>query len=175
MALGPSNLLCLSTCIYVHTHSHTHTHSPAQEHVGQPMYLLYRAVKNQLEKGPIDVITGEARYSLSEQKLIRQKVDMVVLNATVEMDDGLRIPVKLLDCDTISQAKEKMLDAVYKVREREREGVRERVREREGGGGGTCIPYSRKIWRGIKFGGLTVYITTTKLKSAKIFYSHIYV
>lgn len=28
------------------------------------MYLLYRAVKNQLEKGPVDVITGEARYSL---------------------------------------------------------------------------------------------------------------
>ena len=37
------------------------------------------------------------------------------------------------------------------------------------------IPYSRKIWRGIKFGGLAVYITTAKLKSAKISYSHIYV
>ena len=122
----------------MYTHTHTHVHSPAQEHVGQPMYLLYRAVKNQLEKGPIDVITGEARYSLSEQKLIRQKVDMVVLNATVEMDDGLRIQVKLLDCDTISQAKEKMLDAGYKVRESERgrgylviERERERERERE--------------------------------------------
>ena len=37
------------------------------------------------------------------------------------------------------------------------------------------LPYSRKIWRGIKFGGLAVYITTAKLKSAKISYSHIYV
>ena len=37
------------------------------------------------------------------------------------------------------------------------------------------IPYSRKIWQGIKFGGLAVYITTAKLKSAKISYSHIYV
>ena len=91
--------------------AHTHT----QEHVGQPMYLLYRAVKNQLEKGPIDVITGEARYSLSEQKLIRQKVEVVQLDAAVEMEDGMRVPVKLLDCDTISQAKEKMLDAVHKV------------------------------------------------------------
>lgn len=100
------------------------------------MYLLYRAVKNQLEKGPIDVITGEARYSLSEQKLIRQKVDMVVLDATVEMEDGLRIPVKLLDCDTVSQAKEKILDAVYKVRE----GGRGREREGEGG---TCIIKNR--------------------------------
>ena len=32
------------------------------------------------------------------------------------------------------------------------------------------ILYSRKIWQGIKFGGLAVYITTAKLKSAKIFY-----
>ena len=37
------------------------------------------------------------------------------------------------------------------------------------------LPYSWKIWRGIKFGGLLVYITTAKLKSAKISYSHIYV
>ena len=37
------------------------------------------------------------------------------------------------------------------------------------------IPYSRKIWRRIKFGGLAVYITTAKLKSAKISYSHTYI
>ena len=35
------------------------------------------------------------------------------------------------------------------------------------------IPYSWKYWRGIKFGGLAVYITTAKLKSAKISYSRI--
>ena len=61
--------------------------SSSQEHVGQPLYLLFRAVKNQLEKGPIDVITGEARYSLSEQKLIRQKMDVEVMWAwTWRMD-----------------------------------------------------------------------------------------
>ena len=37
------------------------------------------------------------------------------------------------------------------------------------------LPYSRKIWRGIKFGGLAVFTTTAKLKSAKISYSHIYI
>ena len=63
----------------------------------------------------MDVITGEARYSLSEQKLIRHKIDVEVINATVETEDGLRIPVKVLDCDTISQTKEKLLDAVFKV------------------------------------------------------------
>ena len=87
----------------------------SQEHVGQPLYLTYRAVKAQLEKGPIDVITGEARYSLSEQKLIRQKMDVEVIDVFVDSEDGLRIPVKLLDCDTISQVKEKLLDASFKV------------------------------------------------------------
>ena len=98
----------------------------SQEHVGQPLYLLFRAVKNQLEKGPIDVITGEARYSLSEQKLIRQKMDVEVIDVGVDLEDGLRVPVKMLDCDTISQAKEKLLDAMYRVRrgEKEREECR---------------------------------------------------
>ena len=41
--------------------------------------------------------------------------DNQVINATVETEDGLQIPVKVLDCDSVSQAKEKMLDAVYKV------------------------------------------------------------
>ena len=79
------------------------------------MYLLFKAVKAQLEKGPIDVITGEARYSLSEQKLIRQQLDVQSLNVTVEGDDGIKHPLKLLDCDSISQAKEKMMDVVYRV------------------------------------------------------------
>ena len=35
------------------------------------------------------------------------------------------------------------------------------------------LPYSWKIWRGIKFDNLVVYITTAKLKSAKIS-THIY-
>ena len=54
-------------------------------------------------------------YVCSEQKLIRQKVDVVPINATVEAEDGLRVPVKLLDCDTISQAKEKLLDTMFKA------------------------------------------------------------
>ena len=37
----------------------------------------------------------------------------------------------------------------------------------------SIIPYSRKIWWGIKFGDLAVYVITVKLKFAKISYSHI--
>ena len=35
-----------------------------------------------------------------------------------------------------------------------------------------CIPYSWKIWRGIKFGGLAVCLATAKLKFANISYLH---
>ena len=38
-----------------------------------------------------------------------------------------------------------------------------------------CIPYSQKIWRGIKFGGLAVLGETAKLKSAKIYTAYMYV
>ena len=50
----------------------------AQDHAGAPLFILFKAVKRQLEKGPIDVITGEARNSLSEEKLLRQALDFKV-------------------------------------------------------------------------------------------------
>lgn len=37
--------------------------------------MLYRAIKQQVDKGPVDAITSEARYSLSEEKLIRQSIE----------------------------------------------------------------------------------------------------
>lgn len=52
---------------------------PHQECAGEPLFMLYCAMKQQMEKGPIDAITGEARYSLSEDKLIRQQIDYKTL------------------------------------------------------------------------------------------------
>ncbi|KAL5475132.1 hypothetical protein EMCRGX_G027191 [Ephydatia muelleri] len=75
--------------------------------------LQDRAIKSQLEKGPVDVITGEARNSLSEEKLLRQHLDVNVVEGVVENENEV-IPIKLLDTDTISQAKENILDALYK-------------------------------------------------------------
>ena len=63
---------------------------PMQEHVGQPLFTLYRAIKSQLEKGPVDIITGEARHSLSEEKLLRQHIEVKVrisMYACVWIDD----------------------------------------------------------------------------------------
>jgi plexin A len=59
------------------------------------------------------MVTYEARYALSEDKLLRQKVDFVPLNVYLSVEGG-KVPVKLLDCDTITQAKHKLQDAWYK-------------------------------------------------------------
>eukprot|EP00731_Ephydatia_muelleri_P021664 Em0014g255a len=77
------------------------------------MTYATEAIKSQLEKGPVDVITGEARNSLSEEKLLRQHLDVNVVEGVVENENEV-IPIKLLDTDTISQAKENILDALYK-------------------------------------------------------------
>ncbi|OWK08128.1 PLXNA2, partial [Cervus elaphus hippelaphus] len=92
-------------------------HKFLKECAGEPLFMLYCAIKQQMEKGPIDAITGEARYSLSEDKLIRQQIDYktLILNCVnPDNENSPEIPVKVLNCDTITQVKEKILDAVYK-------------------------------------------------------------
>lgn len=46
-----------------------------KECTGTPLYILFLSLKQQIYKGPVDAITSEARYSLSEDKLIRQSID----------------------------------------------------------------------------------------------------
>ncbi|KAM7341328.1 plexin A [Cochliomyia hominivorax] len=99
-----------------------------KECAGEPLYMLFRAVKGQVDKGPVDACTHEARYSLSEEKLIRQLIDfkpMTVYASIIQQQifcnnmDMLpshteNVPVKVLDCDTIGQVKEKCLDTIYR-------------------------------------------------------------
>ncbi|XP_014213127.1 plexin-A4 [Copidosoma floridanum] len=96
-----------------------------RECAGEPLYLLFRAMKQQVDKGPVDAITSEARYSLSEEKLIRQSIEFKGMTVYVSISQqtvfvgGLdpnteNVPVKVLDCDTISQVKEKALDTIYR-------------------------------------------------------------
>jgi plexin A len=100
-----------------------------RECAGEPLFLLYQAIKHQVNKGPVDVITSEARCSLSEEKLIRQSVEYKTMTVYVSMSpqtaylsgvdpnlqtENIETPVKVLDCDAISQVKEKAIDTIYK-------------------------------------------------------------
>ncbi|XP_041058652.1 plexin-A4 isoform X1 [Carcharodon carcharias] len=88
-----------------------------KECAGEPLFMLFCAIKQQMEKGPIDSITGEARYSLSEDKLIRQQIDyktLVLYCVNPDNENSPEISTKTLNCDTITQVKEKILDAIFK-------------------------------------------------------------
>ncbi|XP_041350001.1 plexin-A2-like isoform X2 [Gigantopelta aegis] len=90
-----------------------------KECAGEPLFMLYQAVKQQVSKGPVDAVTSEARYSLGEDKLIRQQINYKPMSLNVvDMDSFTQQhqthTVKVLDCDSICQVKEKILDAMYK-------------------------------------------------------------
>ena len=50
-----------------------------QKHAGKMLFVLYKSIKHQTEKGPVDAITSEAKYSLSEDRLLREKIDFHTL------------------------------------------------------------------------------------------------
>ncbi|CAG0883074.1 unnamed protein product [Cyprideis torosa] len=106
-----------------------------KDHAGGSLFLLFKAIKYQVEKGPVDAVTHDARYSLSEERLLREQTDFhsVIIHlvqddphyekipyhtyqsVTISQDDfEEKIQVRVLDCDTISQVKGKILDALYK-------------------------------------------------------------
>ncbi|XP_012258448.2 plexin-B isoform X2 [Athalia rosae] len=86
-----------------------------KDYAGSSLFLLFKAIKHQIEKGPVDVITHDARYSLSEERLLREQIEHGVVTLHVVQDDlDEKIQCKVLDCDTINQVKSKILDALYK-------------------------------------------------------------
>lgn len=86
-----------------------------KEYAGSSLFLLFKAIKHQIEKGLVDAITHDARYSLSEDKLLRGQIIHNTVNLHIDQDDlDEKVQCKVLDCDTISQVKSKILDALFK-------------------------------------------------------------
>nr|CAI5855263.1 unnamed protein product [Callosobruchus analis] len=86
-----------------------------KDYAGSSLFLLFKAIKHQIEKGLVDAITHDARYSLSEERLLRENVEYSVVTLHIVQDDlDEKVQCKVLDCDTISQVKSKILDALFK-------------------------------------------------------------
>ncbi|KAF7286951.1 hypothetical protein GWI33_002800 [Rhynchophorus ferrugineus] len=86
-----------------------------KEYAGSSLFLLFKAIKHQIEKGLVDAITHDARYSLSEERLLRENVEHNPVTLHIVQDDlDEKIQCKVLDCDTVSQVKSKILDALFK-------------------------------------------------------------
>ncbi|XP_071156701.1 plexin-A4-like isoform X1 [Mytilus edulis] len=86
-----------------------------KESAGSSLYVLYKALKFQVMKGPVDAVTGEAMYSLSEDRLLRKEYIPEIVTITLNVEfEGKKYKCRCLDCDTITQAKEKMLYVIYR-------------------------------------------------------------
>uniref|UniRef100_A0A8C7SV17 Plexin D1 n=1 Tax=Oncorhynchus mykiss TaxID=8022 RepID=A0A8C7SV17_ONCMY len=96
----------MSICMY----------SYLKETVGEPFFLLLCAIRQQINKGSIDAITGKARYTLNEEWLLRENVEAKPQNINVSFQGcGMdSLAVKVVNTDTICQVKEKILEAFYK-------------------------------------------------------------
>ncbi|TNM86527.1 hypothetical protein fugu_006757 [Takifugu bimaculatus] len=55
----------MSICLY----------SFLKEVAGEPLYMLYRAIKYQVDKGPVDSVTGKAKRTLNDSHLLREDID----------------------------------------------------------------------------------------------------
>ncbi|XP_056131829.1 plexin-C1 [Lampris incognitus] len=86
-----------------------------RESVGQHLFLLVSALKQQIAKGPVDCVTEKALYTLSEDWLLWQAPDFTSLKLKVlfavgsdgEVSEPLE--VSALSCDTVEQLQEKIL------------------------------------------------------------------
>uniref|UniRef100_A0A8D3AMV0 Plexin B3 n=1 Tax=Scophthalmus maximus TaxID=52904 RepID=A0A8D3AMV0_SCOMX len=97
----------MSICLY----------SFLKEVAGEPLYMLYRAIKYQVDKGPVDAVTGKAKRTLNDSHLLREDIDFCTMTLTVLVKNGVEVqpcPVKVLDTDTITQVKDKIMDQVYR-------------------------------------------------------------
>nr|XP_054751889.1 plexin-A2-like isoform X1 [Lytechinus pictus] len=84
-----------------------------KESAGEPLYKLYQAIKIQCEKGPVDALTGQSYFSLNFDNLLTESQEFEEVTLNVESELGPE-EVRVLNVDTITQVKEKILDAMYR-------------------------------------------------------------
>ncbi|XP_063783686.1 plexin-C1 [Pseudophryne corroboree] len=98
-----------------------------RESVGEPLYGLFHTLNQRIHKGPIDAVTCKALYTLNEDCLLWQitefsNVEISVYFPTTSEDHQSEeyvsqcIKVTVLDCDTIEQVKEKILQTFQTVK-----------------------------------------------------------
>uniref|UniRef100_A0A8C5ERC4 Plexin-B1 n=1 Tax=Gouania willdenowi TaxID=441366 RepID=A0A8C5ERC4_GOUWI len=46
-----------------------------RDSAGESLYMLFKAIKHQVDKGPVDAVTGKAKYTLNDNRLLREDVE----------------------------------------------------------------------------------------------------
>ncbi|CAC5368904.1 PLXNB [Mytilus coruscus] len=85
-------------------------------HSGMQLFMLYKAVQTITEMGPIDALTGNSKNTIAEENLLKMRIEHQNLTLQIDLNGNSdqHYPVKVLDCDTISQVKQKCCAQIYK-------------------------------------------------------------
>ncbi|XP_063418244.1 plexin-A2-like [Mytilus trossulus] len=83
---------------------------------GMQLFMLYKAVKTIVEMAPIDALTSNSKNTIAEEKLLKMRIEHQSFTLQIDLNGNSdkRYPVKVLDCDTISQVKQKCCAQIYK-------------------------------------------------------------
>ncbi|XP_078091355.1 plexin-C1 isoform X2 [Mustelus asterias] len=96
-----------------------------RESVGEPLFKLVSAIKQRINLGPVDAVSGKALYTLNEDWLLWEVTDFKTLKLDVsfqlnteadddsDLDSKPTLEVDVLDCDTVGQAKEKIFETFF--------------------------------------------------------------
>lgn len=58
-----------------------------QDSAGEPLYKLFKAIKHQVEKGPVDAKMKKAKYTLNDTGLLGDDVEYSVLVSVFTLPD----------------------------------------------------------------------------------------
>ncbi|XP_052080598.1 plexin-B1-like [Mytilus californianus] len=85
-------------------------------HSGMQLFMLYKAVQTTVEIGPIDALTGNSKNTIAEEKLLKMRSEHQTMTLQIDLNGNSdqHYPVNVLDCDTISQVKQKCCAQIYK-------------------------------------------------------------
>lgn len=50
-----------------------------QDSAGECLYMLFKAIKHQVDKGPVDAVTSKAKYTLNDNRLLREDLEYKTL------------------------------------------------------------------------------------------------
>lgn len=62
----------------------THTAPLLQDSAGEPLYKLFKAIKHQVEKGPVDAVQKKAKYTLNDTGLLGDDIEYAPLVSAPE-------------------------------------------------------------------------------------------
>ncbi|XP_076112616.1 plexin-B3-like [Mytilus galloprovincialis] len=87
-----------------------------KSHSGMQLFMLYKAVQTIIEMAPVDALTANSKNTIAEEKLLKMRIEHQTLTLQIDLNGNSdqHYPVKVLDCDTVSQVKQKCCAQIYK-------------------------------------------------------------